>query len=72
MSVEYLQGDHNFTGKSVPVFSHPWVKLVFLMFNQNFPCFCLCLLPLVLPLGTTEMTLAPSLLLLLSGVRTHW
>ena len=35
-------------------------KKFFLMFRQNFLCFSLCLLPLVLPLGTTEKSLAPS------------
>ena len=31
-----------------------------LMFRRNFLCFSLCLLPLVLSLGTTEKCLAPS------------
>jgi len=35
-------------------------KLFFLMFRQNFLCFNLCPLPLVLSLGTTEKSLAPS------------
>jgi len=35
------------------------VKKFSLMFRQNFLCFGLCLLPLVLSLGTTEMSLAP-------------
>ena len=36
------------------------VKKFFLMFSWNFLCFSLCPLPLVLPLGTTEKSLAPS------------
>jgi len=36
------------------------VKKFFLMFRWNFLCFSLCLLPLVLLLGTTEESLAPS------------
>jgi len=35
-------------------------KKFFLMFRQNFLCFSLCPLPLVLSLGTTEKSLAPS------------
>jgi len=35
-------------------------KKFFLMFKRNFLCFSLCPLPLVLPLGTTEKSLAPS------------
>ena len=34
-------------------------KKFFLMFSWNFLCFSLCLLPLVLSLGTTEKSLAP-------------
>ena len=34
-------------------------KKFFLMFRRNFLCFSLCPLPLVLSLGTTEMSLAP-------------
>lgn len=37
-------------------------RKVFLMFEQNFPCSSLCPLPLVLPLGTTEKSLALSFL----------
>jgi len=36
------------------------VKKFFLMFRWNFLCFRLCPLPLVLSLGTTEKSLAPS------------
>jgi len=36
------------------------VKKLFLMFRRNFLCFSLCPLPLVLSLGTTEKSLAPS------------
>jgi len=35
-------------------------KKFFLMFRRNFLCFNLCPLPLVLSLGTTEKSLAPS------------
>ena len=35
-------------------------KKFFLMFRRNFLCFSLCSLPLVLSLGTTEKSLAPS------------
>jgi len=35
-------------------------KKFFLMFRQSFLCFSLCPLPLVLSLGTTENSLAPS------------
>jgi len=35
-------------------------KKFFLMFRWNFLCFSLCPLPLVLSLGTTEKSLAPS------------
>jgi len=35
-------------------------KKFFLMFRRNFLCFSLCPLPLVLSLGTTEKSLAPS------------
>ena len=35
-------------------------KKFFLMFRQNFLFFSLCPLPLVLSLGTTEKSLAPS------------
>ena len=34
-------------------------KKFFLLFRRNFLCFSLCLLPLVLSLGTTEKSLAP-------------
>jgi len=36
------------------------VRKFFLMFRCNFLCFSLCPLPLVLSLGTTEKSLAPS------------
>ena len=36
------------------------VKKFFLMFRRNFLCLSLCPLPLVLSLGTTEKSLAPS------------
>ena len=36
------------------------VKKFFLMFRRNFLCFSSCPLPLVLSLGTTEKSLAPS------------
>ena len=36
------------------------VTKCFLMFRGNLPCFSLCPLPLVLSLGTTEQSLAPS------------
>ena len=36
------------------------VKKFFLMFRQNFRCFSLCPLPLVLSQGTSEESLAPS------------
>ena len=35
-------------------------KKFFLVFRRNFLCFSLCPLPLVLSLGTTEKSLAPS------------
>ena len=35
-------------------------KKFFLMFRRNFLCFSVCPLPLVLSLGTTEKSLAPS------------
>jgi len=35
-------------------------KKFFLMFRRNFLCLSLCPLPLVLSLGTTEQSLAPS------------
>ena len=56
---EYLQRRrlHNLPGQPVPVLRHPQI---FLMFRWNFPCISLCLLPLVLSLGTTENSLAPS------------
>jgi len=38
------------------------VKRCFLMFRENFLCFSLCPFPLVLSLGTTEKSLAPSFL----------
>ena len=41
-------------------------KKFFLMFSWNFLCFSLCPLPLVLSLGTTEKSLAPSIMQLAS------
>lgn len=38
-------------------------KKIFLTFQWNFPHFCLCLLPLVLPVYTSEKSLAPAVLL---------
>jgi len=36
------------------------VKKIFLLLRWNYLCFSLCLMPLVLLLGTTEKSLAPS------------
>jgi len=60
VSFEYLQGRriHNLSGQPVPATLR--VKKFFLMFRQNFLFFSLCPLPLVLSLGTTEKSLAPS------------
>jgi len=59
---EYLQRRriHNPFGQPVAMLCHPQRKKFFLMFRWNFLCFSLCPLPLVLPLGTTEKSLAPS------------
>ena len=38
----------------------PRMKKFFLIFRRNFLCLSLCPLPLVLSLGTTEKSLAPS------------
>ena len=46
------------------------VKKCFLVFRQNLPCFSLCPLPLVLSPDTTENSLAPSSLPLLSYLYT--
>lgn len=64
---EYLQGwrFHNLSGRSVSVFSYlPSKKAILLQFEWNFLYFSLCLLPLVLSLGTSENTLSPSSFLL--------
>jgi len=54
--LEYLQRRriHNPSGQPVPVLVTLRGKKFFLMFRRNFLCFSLCLLPLVLSLGTTE------------------
>ena len=59
---EYLQGGrlHNLLWLLVPVFRYPCSKELFPIFRVNFLCFNLCPLPLVLSLGTTEKSLAPS------------
>jgi len=57
---EYLQRRriHNLPGQPGP---GVWkVKMFLLTFRWNFLCFSLCPLPLVLSLGTTEKSLAPS------------
>lgn len=52
---------HTCSWEPVPVFSHPYNFLkCFLMFRRIFLCFSLCLLPLVLLLGTTEKSLGLS------------
>jgi len=51
---------HNLPGQPVPGLHHFRGKKFFLMFRWNFLCFSLCPLPLVLSLGTTEKSLAPS------------
>ena len=47
-------------GQPVPGLSHPYSKKCFPMFRGNLLCFSVCPLPLVLSLGTTEKSLAPS------------
>jgi len=61
-SLEYLQRRrlHNLPGQPVPVLRHPQREEVLHMFRWNFLCFSFCPLPLVLSLGTTEKSLAPS------------
>jgi len=60
--LEYLQRRrlHNLSGQPVPVLVTLRGKKFFLMFRRNFLCFSLCPLSLVLSLGTTEKSLAPS------------
>uniref|UniRef100_A0A8B9QH24 Glycoprotein endo-alpha-1,2-mannosidase n=2 Tax=Apteryx owenii TaxID=8824 RepID=A0A8B9QH24_APTOW len=62
LGFKYLQGCglHSLSRKPVSMFSYPCSKEVFLMFKWNFLCFSLCPLPLILSLGTTEKSLAPS------------
>jgi len=60
--LEYLQSRklHNLPKQPVPVLHHPDSKKFFLMLRWNILGFCLCLLPLVLSLGDTIKSLAPS------------
>jgi len=48
------------------------VKKFFFMFRWNFLCFNLCLLPLVLSLGTTDKSLAPASLLMTQNWEEWW
>jgi len=59
---EYLQRRriHNLPGSLFQCSVTLRGKKFFLMFRRNFLCFSLCPLPLVLSLGTTEKSLAPS------------
>jgi len=59
---EYLQGwrFHNFPGQLVPALSHPHRKKAFPDVQREPPVFSLCPLSVVLSLGTTEESLAPS------------
>ena len=61
-SFEYLQAwrRHKLPGQAVLVLSSLTVKTCVLMFKQSLLCFSLLPLPLVLSLGATEKTLAPS------------
>lgn len=55
------KGDHSLSRESVPMFDHPHSQLkCFLVFRGNIIHFSLCTLPLVLSLGITERSLAPS------------
>jgi len=60
--LEYLQRTrlHNLPGQPVPGLSHPQSKQVLPHVQTELLCFSLCPLPLVLSLGTTEKSLAPS------------
>jgi len=60
--LEYLQRRriHNPLGSLFQGSVTIQVKKFFLVFRWNFLCFSLCPLPLVLSLGTTEKSLAPS------------
>jgi len=60
--LEYLQRRrlHISSGKPVPVLRHPQREEVVLRFSWNFLRLSLCTLLLVLSLGTTEKSLAPS------------
>jgi len=60
--LEYLQRrrNHNSLGSLFQGSITLRGKKFFLMFRWNFLCFSLRLLPLVLSLGTTEKSLAPS------------
>jgi len=60
--LEYLQRRrlHSLPGQPVPVLRHPQSEEVLPHVQTNFLCFSLCPLPLVLSLGTTEKSLAPS------------
>ena len=61
VGLEYLQRRRISLGNLFQSFVTFRVKKFFLMFRWNFLCFNLCLLSLVLSLGTTEESLAPCL-----------
>jgi len=62
VGLEYLQRRrlHSLPRQPVPVLCHPQSEDVLPHVRQNFLCFSLCPLPLVLSLGTTEKSLALS------------
>lgn len=60
VAFEYLQGRRYLPGQPVPVVCHPHSKTFLLVFSQNFLCSSLCPLPLILSLGTTDKSVAPS------------
>lgn len=61
---DYLQRSriHNHSGQHIPWehVCHSHRKKLFLIYRWQFLCFSLCLLPLVLSLGTNEENLVPS------------
>jgi len=62
VGLEYLQRRrlHHLPGQPGPVLRHPQREEVLPHVQLNFLCLSLCPLPLVLSLGTTEKSLAPS------------
>lgn len=58
-----------------PLWASCWttvtMKKCFIVFRWDFMCFNLCLLPLVLPVGTTEKVWLPLLSSPLSSINTH-